>query len=335
MKKDNPLIGWLVDRKQIKFWGHDLQRPECILAEPDGSIWTADTRGVMHIAPNGQQQLIRQKGVVDRELTADNAVMGGSLPNGIAFNKDGDIVIANFGTDAIELMTRAGESKTLYNNLDGQPLGKTNFVLIDRRGRIWFTVTTRVVPWNRSINEKTVDGYVGLIDEKGIRIVADGFCGTNEIRFDDKEEWLYVVETNARRISRLRVRDDGSTYGREIYGPADLGGFPDGFAFDAYGNLWSTLILTERLIAITPDGEVLTLLDDGNPTALAEYEHHYQMGTTTPALMGACKGTLAPMMASLTFGGSDLRTVYLGSLLGNTLPFFTAPVAGQKLAHFK
>ena len=332
--KDNPLRGWQVDRAQLRFHGRDLQRPECILAEPDGTIWTADARGVMRIAPDGEQTLIRQKGIGERQLTADNAVIGGSLPNGIAFNKAGDIIIANFGTDAIELMTRDGKSRTLYDSLDGQPLGKMNFVLADRRGRLWFTVTTRQVPWTRSINEKTADGYVGLIDENRLRIVADGFVGTNEIRFDDKEEWLYVVETNARRISRLRLREDGSTYGREIYGPADLGGFPDGFAFDAYGNLWITLILTERLIALTPEGEVLTLLDDGNPAALADYERHYNAGTTTPALMGACKGTLAPMMASLTFGGPDLRTVYLGSLLGRTLPCFTAPVAGQKLAHW-
>ncbi|MFP3571101.1 SMP-30/gluconolactonase/LRE family protein, partial [Paraburkholderia sp. SIMBA_030] len=80
------------------------------------------------------------------------------------------------------------------------------------------------------------------------------------------------VETNARRISRLRVQDDGSLTDREIYGPPDLGGFPDGFAFDAHGNLWITLILNEKLIALTPEGEVLTLLDDGNPEAFARYE---------------------------------------------------------------
>ena len=189
--------------------------------------------------------------------------MGGTLPNGLAFDTSGNIVIANFGTDAIELMTRDGRSRTLYDSIDGQPLGKTNFVLTDSRGRIWFTVTTRLSPWTRSINEKTADGYVGLIDEHGIRIVADGFVGTNEIRFDADEEWLYVVESNARRISRLRAHRDGSLSGREVYGPSDLGGIPDGFAFDAHGNLWTTLIMAERLIALTPEGDVLTLLDDG------------------------------------------------------------------------
>lgn len=336
--KPNPLKGWQVDRESIVMVGHDLQRPECILAEPDGSLWTADARGgVVHIAPDGRQTLIAQQAAqgVSAQRTADELMMRGTLPNGLAFDRDGNIIIANFGTDAIELMSRSGESRLLYDSIDGQPLGKANFVLCDRRGRIWFTVTTRQVPWTKSINEKTADGYVGLIDERGIRIVADGFVGTNEIRFDAAEEWLYVVETNARRISRLRIDDAGEVKAREIYGPADLGGFPDGFAFDAYGNLWITLILTERLIALTPDGEVLTLLDDGNPLALAVYEQRYRAGDTTPELMGACRGTLAPMMASLTFGGPDLRTVYLGSLMGSTLPAFQSPVAGLPMSHWK
>ena len=332
--KTNPLRGWQVDRSQIRHWGVDLQRPECILAEADGTLWTADARGVMRIAADGSQTLIRQQGIADRKLDATSLMLGGSLPNGIAFDRDGNIVIANFGTDAIELMTRDGQSRTLYDRIDGQPLGKTNFVLCDRRGRIWFTVTTREVPWTQSINAKTADGYVGVIDEKGIRIVADGFVGTNEIRFDADERWLYVVETNARRISRLRIDEDSQVTEREIYGPRDLGGFPDGFAFDAFGNLWITLILTERLIALTPEGEVLTLLDDGNPAALAVYEQHYAAGTTTPELMGACRGTLAPMMASLSFGGPDLRTVYLGSLAGTTLPSFRSPVPGQPMSHW-
>ena len=324
-----------MDRAQIGTRGVGLQRPECILAEPDGTLWTADARGVMRIAADGTQTLIRQHpDGAERALDAQSLILGGSLPNGIAFDRAGDILIANFGTDAIELMSRDGASRTLHDRIDGQPLGKANFVLSDSRGRIWFSVTTRQVPWTRSINEKTADGYVGLIDAQGIRIVAEGFVGTNEIRLDANEEWLYVAETNARRISRLRVRPDGALADRETYGPADLGGFPDGFAIDAFGNLWITLVLTERLIALTPEGELLTLLDDGQPEALAVYEQHYRAGTTTPELMAACRGRLAPMMASIAFGGADLRTVYLGSLAGSTLPCFRSPVAGLPLSHW-
>jgi len=333
-KSSNPLVGWQVERGQIRTWGHDLQRPECILAEPDGTLWTADARGVMRIAADGTQTLVRQQGVAERALDAHSLIMGGSLPNGIAFDRNGDIVIANFGTDAIELMTRDGRSRTWHDSIDGRKLGKTNFVLADSRGRIWFTVTTRLEPWTRSINEKAPDGYVGLIDERGIRIVADGFVGTNEIRLDASEQWLYVVESNARRISRLRVAPDGACSAREVFGPSNLGGVPDGFAFDALGNLWITLIMAERLIALTPEGELLTLLDDGRPAAVEAFDRHFYAGTMTPEIMAACKGSIAPWMASLTFGGPDLRTVYLGSLMGTTLPCFRSPVPGLPLAHW-
>ena len=184
------------------------------------------------------------------------------------------------------------------------------------------------------MTERTNDGYVALIDEKGIRIVADGFVGTNEARLDAREEWLYVVESNARRISRLRVQPDGSLTDREIYGPSDLGGIPDGFAFDSFGNLWVTLVMYDRLIAITPEGDVLTLLDDGVPSQVAELDRNYYARTMNPQLMLSTGGTLARWMASVTFGGADLRTVYLGSLMGTTIPYFRSPVAGLPLVHW-
>jgi gluconolactonase len=336
-RTSNPLAGWSVDRTSIRNIGRDLQRPECILAERDGTLWSADARGgVMRILPDGSQQLIAQSGHkgVDRNDPTTLILGNSTLPNGLAINRDGDFLIANFGTDAIELMQRDGSSRTLYTHIDGQPLGKTNFVLCDSRDRIWFTVTTRLVPWTRSINEKAPDGYVGLIDERGIRIVAEGFTGTNEIRFDVREEWLYVVESNARCISRLRVHPDGTLTDREVFGPANLPGTPDGFAFDQHGNLWITLVQTDRLIALTPEGHVLTLLDDSNPVQQAIYDQHFYAGTMTPEIMAATKGTIAPWMASVTFGGPDLQTVYLGSLMGSTIPYFRAPVAGLPLVHW-
>ena len=334
----NPLRGWQVDRSEIVFVGSDLQRPECILAEPDGTLWSADARGgVMRIDPDGSQELVAQE--VDTRF-ADSAsaarfTMGGTLPNGLAFARNGDILIANFGTDAIERMTRDGASTTIATEIDGVPLGKTNFVLVDSRERIWFSVTTRLDPWTRSVNEKAPDGYVGLIDEHGIRVVADGFVGTNEIRFDAAEEWLYVVESNARRVSRLRAHEDGSLTDREVYGPDDLGAIPDGFAFDAAGNLWITLVNCDRLVALTPEGDVLSLLDDGDPERVAVWDEHFLAGTMTPEILGSARGTLAPMMASVTFGGPDLRTVYVGSLMGTTIPSFRSPVPGLPLPSWR
>lgn len=335
----NPLKGWQVDRQAIQFIGHDLQRPECIVAQPDGTLWAADARGgVMRIGADGNQVLLAPQQAAVAEVSFEQRYVqsqGASLPNGLALTAEGEFIICNWGLDRIERLDRQGRLQVLHDHLDGRPLGKTNFPLLDSRGRIWFTVTTTMQPWTDSINSGVLDGYIGVIDEKGIRIVAEGFGGTNEIRFDDNEEWLYVVESNVRRISRLRLRPDGSLGEREIYGPSELEGFPDGFAFDSYGNLWVTLVMSDKLIAITPDGEVLTLLDDGDPQATARLNRHYADKTLTPEIMAAARGTLAPWMASLTFGGPDLKTVYLGSLQGTRIPWFRAPVAGQALIHWR
>ena len=57
----NPIIGFKVDPADIQYIGKDLQRPECILAEPDGTLWSADARGgVVKISPDGSQEIITQ-----------------------------------------------------------------------------------------------------------------------------------------------------------------------------------------------------------------------------------------------------------------------------------
>ena len=334
----NPIDGFTVEPSAIRFVGHDLQRPECILAERDGSLWSADARGgVVHIKPDGSQQIITQKHQTAFAGARDDVsrFTTGTLPNGLAIARNGDILISNFGTDVLEVMTRTGETRVLYDSIDGQPIGNVNFVLRDSKDRIWLTISTRIKDWMKAISPKFDDGYVALVDGRGMRVVADGFRFTNEIRLDAKEEWLYVVETCGRRISRLRVGHDGSLSRREIFGPADTGGFIDGIAFDAHGNLWGTHVMTDRLFAITPEGDFRILLDDDHDSAAGHaLMAAFERDEAKPEHMLACGGTIAPWMASVTFGGADLRTVYIGSLRGTRIPYFRAPVAGLPMVHW-
>lgn len=334
----NPLDGFVVRESDVTFVGRDLQRPECILAEPDGTLWSADARGgVMRIAADGTQTLITQQADQRFASTSDQArrFTEGTLPNGLAFAANGDILIANFGTDGLEVMTRDGRTRTLHDSIDGVPMGKANFVLRDSQQRVWLTVSTRIKNWMEAVRRPDLaDGYIALVDDRGIRIVADGFKFTNEVKLDAREEFLYIVESTGRRVSRMRVGRDGALSGREVFGPSDLGGFPDGFAFDAYGNLWCTLIMREHLIALTPAGDVRSLWDLGDPRAVAALDRNFFAGTLTPEHMVAARSKLAPWMASVTFGGADLGTVYIGTLAGNTIPCFRSPVSGLPLVHW-
>jgi len=336
----NPLAGFQLDPSMLDFVGVGLQRPECILAERDGTLWTADARGgVIRIAPDRSQSLICQQSDSHFDLSnsAESSLVSGTLPNGLAFAADGSVLISNFGTDRLEIMDRTtGHTRILHDTIDGLPMGKVNFVLRDSKGRIWVTISTRVNPWTNAITPDICDGYIALIEDDNIRVVADGFHFTNEIRMDAAEEWLYVAETTGKCVTRLRVGADGSLTEREVYGPSSLGaGVIDGICFDAYGNLWATMIFADRLVAITPKGDLLEIAEFGNAQATLAFEQAFYSGKPVPFdILDRCGGTVAPWLASLTFGGDDLCTAYLGSLKGTTLPCFRSPVAGLPMVHW-
>ena len=340
MLKHNPIRGFSIDPQSIQTIGKDLQRPECILAEPDGSLWAADARGgVVHLLPDGTQRIITQKHTSGIDVASADVTrfFQGTLPNGLAFARNGDILISNFGNDCLERMKRTGETEILFDTINGKEIGKVNFVLRDSKDRLWITITTRKKNWIDALVPDLDDGYIARYDEQGIHIVAEGLHFTNEVRFDAKEEYLYVVETTGGRILRYKADEDGDLHNKEIYGPTHMGAgaYPDGIAFDSYGNLWGTMVYSDKLFVITPDGEMVVLLDEGDPDKVKQLDTaFYNRGVTKEILFQTGRG-LAPWMASVTFGGPDLSTVYIGSLRATTIPYFKAPVSGLPMVHWK
>jgi gluconolactonase len=335
----NPLDGFEIDRSSIRYVGADLQRPECILAESDGTLWSADARGgVVKIRPDGTQEIVSQKSSEDFQRANSEATryLTGTLPNGLAFARNGDFLIANFGNDRLEVMTRAGDSRVLADRVEGEAVGKVNFVLRDSKDRIWVTVSTRIKNWMHALRTDLADGYVARYEDGRFRIVADGFHFTNEIRFDAREEFLYVVETTGGCVSRMRVDAKGELKDREVFGPSSLGkgAWPDGIAFDSFGNLWGTLVYSDKLFVLTPEGDLRVLLDEGDPSKVEALERQFFEGSVSEDVLFATGRGIAPWMASVTFGGADLRTVYIGSLKGKRIPYFRSPVAGLPMVHW-
>jgi gluconolactonase len=335
----NPIFDFELDKSALQYVGAGLQRPECILAEADGSLWIADARGgVIHLKPDGQQKTVTQRSSehfagVDNEASR---YLEGTLPNGLAFAANGDILIANFGTDRLEIMTRDGESRVLADSIDGQPIGKVNFVLRDSKDRIWITISTRIKNWMHALRPDLPDGYIARYVDGEFRIVAEGFHFTNEIRMDVREEYMYVAETTGGCISRLRVHDDGSLGEREIFGPTSLGkgAWPDGIAFDSGGNLWGTMVYSDKLFVLTPQGDLRIMLDEGDPQKVDALENAFFANKVNEQVLFATGQGVAPWMASVTFGGPDLQTLYIGSLRASRIPWFRAPLPGLPMVHW-
>ncbi len=320
---NTPIKEFRLALSDLTYTGHDLVRPESIIAQRDGTLLVSDGRGgITRISPDGTQQFL--------------GGLGGE-PNGLAMADDGSILVANIGTGTIQKMHPDGQVEEFLTEVDGVKVTTANYVFIDSKNRIWAAFSTREAHWWPAAASPRPDGYIVLIDEKGPRIVQDGLYFTNEIRLDAKEEYLYVAETMKNHVVRFRVQPDGSLANKEAVGPDNLGvgGAVDGFTFDAEGNVWVTTVLRNGVGIITPDGDYHVVFEEPNEQLLSTFEKKIAAGEAQPTDMAATAGQTLQLVTSVTFGGPDLKTVYIGSLGMSRLPTFQSPVAGLAMNHWK
>lgn len=311
----------------LSFVGHGLVRPECVLATRAGMLYTADWRGgVAATDATGTSSLIAATAGAPRALR----------PNGIALRRDGSFLLADLGetTGGVFALARDGSVRPFCVAVDGTALPPTNFVFEDDRGRTWITVSTRCVPRAAAYRADVADGFIVVVDARGARIVADGLGYTNEAMLSPDGAWLYVNETFARRLSRFRVGPDGALSGRETFATFGHGTYPDGLAFDADGHAWITSIVSNRVLRVAPDGSAQVVLEDADPAHVQWCEDAYLAGTLGRQHLDRAAGRVLRNISSLAFGGPDLRTAYLGCLLGDAIACFRTPVAGCPPFHW-
>jgi len=322
-----PLASAAIALDALSFVGHGLKRPECVLATVRGDLYTADWRGgVAHTRQDGSQTLYAARLPGGRPLR----------PNGIALRADGSFLLADLGEvlGGVFRLDRTGEVRPLLERVDGVDLPPTNFVHEDARGRTWVTVSTRHRPRATAYRGDVADGFIVLLDGRGARIVADGLGYTNEALVDPTARWLYVNETFGRRLTRFRLDADGALSARETVAEFGAGTFPDGLTFDAEGGVWITSIISNRVIRVDRDGRQQLMLEDCDPAHLDRCERAFVAGELGRPHLDTCGGLVLKNVSSLAFGGADLRTAYLGCLLGDRIARFRAPVAGHPPTHW-
>ncbi|MCV7120626.1 SMP-30/gluconolactonase/LRE family protein [Mycobacterium nebraskense] len=167
-------------------------------------------------------------------------------------------------------------------------------------------------------------------DRQSAQVVTNGVNFPNCMALDRNEDYLYVVRTVAADVVRFPIRGEtlcpqerfgpplggrrpdefGSESGRFLADP-QVGrrwGMADGCAFDADGNLWVTIVLANRIVAIRPDGRATVVLEDPDGAVLS--------GPT-----------------SIAWGGQDMRDIYVGSILTPYVLKGRSSVPGLPMVH--
>jgi len=316
-----------IEKSELTFCGDRLERPECVVATSAGRLFTSDrTCGIRQVFS-------------DRPSSPVGAVTSTDfLCNGFSLQADGTFLVANLGADGgVWQIAKDTSPIPVLREVDGVPLPPTNFVNVVGRGPgqvAWISISTRHVPREHAFRADIADGFIVRLDRYGARTVASGIGFTNENKLHPDGEWLYVSETIARRLSRYRVRANGDLGSRETVIEFADGIWPDGFEFDEQGGIWIASVVSNRLLRLSPDGRLDTILDDSDTAVVSAAEASFAEDTFDRSDIDAGRNGVLGNLASISFGGNDLKTVYLGSLFSQRLAVFRSPVAGAVPHHW-
>ena len=318
-----------LSKDDFTFLGKNLKRPECVVATNKGDLFVSHAGnggGIVRLSESGDQEFFIAK-------AGDIPV--GFIPNGFALLPDGSFLIANVGDEGgIYNLDRDGTLTPFLTEIEGKTLPACNFVYRDELDRVWISVSTWARDRDESFKKDIADGFIILVDDRGARIVADDIGFANENKVDISGQWLYVNETMGRSICRYSIDGKGELGKRETYASYGVGIFPDGFDFDVEGGIWCTSVVSNRIVRINPDGSQINVFDGSDLNTVSTAEEAYQNGTYTREHLVAGNEGILGNCASIGFGGSDLKTAFIGSLASDRIATFRSPVAGVTPPHW-
>ncbi|MBQ7796677.1 MAG: SMP-30/gluconolactonase/LRE family protein [Lachnospiraceae bacterium] len=167
-----------------------------------------------------------------------------NISNGNFVDPEGRIVTCEHATSSITRMEPDGRYiKTLATHYDGKEFNSPNDVIVDSKGRIWFTDPTfgRTSPLV-GVKRDLVMGFQGVycVKEDGEVVMArNDFEQPNGLCMEIGEKTMLVNDTPKLCIRRFTVEDDCTLSGGEVVCKCD--GRPDGTKIDKDGNIWTTI----------------------------------------------------------------------------------------------
>jgi sugar lactone lactonase YvrE len=242
-------------------------------------------------------------GAVARASLSGDALV---TPLGIAFDRKGNLWIADSNGHALRRMDGDGRVTTVLTSDGTQSLGLPNYVAVDRKDRVYFSDSCLGEVIRFDPETATVDAVLQF------DLATEG--GANGLAFDASGDHLFITTENTAlfcghtfvgltdpvaQLSSVEVSDAG--FGARDVIAERFGLFGDGLAFDREGNLF-TIFDTEKNLAL--DESIVWV---------------FPAGTRDPVKFLVTRDRV---MANLAFGAGafDAKTLYVALL---AVPPFT------------
>jgi len=168
------------------------------------------------------------------------------FPNGLTFNRQGDLIACEHRTRAVTITTAGSEPRVVASAFEGKKLNSPNDVVAAGDGSILFTdpiYGLREGNGGPAEQELSFQGVYRIPAQGGLELLTDSFERPNGIALSPDEKQLYVIDTVRQHIRVFDIGADWELSGGQIWVELwddDKTGRPDGMKFDAQGNLFSS-----------------------------------------------------------------------------------------------
>jgi gluconolactonase len=227
--------------------------PEGVTVDRDGNVYGGGADGVIRkLSPDGK--------VTEFART-------GGRPAGMALDQQGNLFVCDVGKAAVLKVTPSGAVSLFADQAGGVRLTLPNFPVFDAEGNLYVSNSTDHVLSSiddvmEEIRHPVPKGALVRLRPNGQgEVAATGLYFANGTAIDPQEEAVYVLQSSQNNCVRVTMRKDGTHGKPETFGE-NLGGLPDGMAFDAEGFAIITLPTINRLVVLDPQGRLSILLDD-------------------------------------------------------------------------
>ncbi len=270
----------------VEVFAEDLEFPEGPAFDRDGNLYVVELAGerVSRITPDGVVSTLCETG---------------GVPNGATIGPDGALWVTNNGgpehpgwVERIDL-----EAGTTERIIEDPSFGGCNDLVFDAEGNLYFTDP------HGSLRRDRQPGHVYFFSsDRELSRIATDYAFPNGIGISDDGGTLLVAETVSGIVWAHEIRSPGKIGERRKHAQLPEGHLPDGFAFDAAGNL----------LVCGHFGGAVTVFDAAGK----------RIDSIEP---------LDARLTNLAFGGPDFSTLYIcesGLNRVSTVPWHTP---GMKL----
>ena len=178
--------------------------------------------------------------------------------NGLAFDADGRLLLAQHGTRRVARIEADGAETALATHYEGARLNSPNDLTLHPDGSIYFTDPPwGIQPWQAELD---FTGVYRIAPDGSLHLLVDSLFYPNGIAFSPDYATLYVSTSHEQTVVAYDVEGHGLSNGRVFARtPGRAGEAADGMKTDAAGRLY--VAGPAGVWIFGPDGELLDRVD--------------------------------------------------------------------------